>query len=190
MDLTDAALVLVDIQRGFDDPAWGERNNPEAEARAAAVLAAFREADRPVFHVHHHSTEEGSPLRPDTDHGTEPKPECAPREGEAVLTKRVNSAFVGTDLENRLHRADVGTVVLVGLTTDHCVSTTARMAENLGFDVVVVRDAMATFDRSFDGERIDAETSHRVALAHLSGEFATVATAADVRSALEAVATG
>ena len=188
MDLTDAALVLVDLQQGFDDPAWGERNNPEAETRAGELLAAFREAGRPVFHVYHHSTEADSPLRPDTDHGTEPKPECAPREGEPVLTKHVNSAFVGTELEADLHRETVDTVVLVGLTTDHCVSTTARMAENLGFDVVVVSDATATFDRTFDGERFDAETSHRVALAHLSGEFAEVATAAEVLGALETVA--
>jgi nicotinamidase-related amidase len=190
MDLTDAALVLVDLQWGFDDPAWGERNNPDAEARAADVLSAFRAADRPVFHVHHHSTDADSPLRPDTDHGTEPKPECAPSEGEPVLAKRVNSAFVGTELETELHRERVDTVVLVGLTTDHCVSTTARMAENLGFDVVVVSDATATFDRSLGEERFDAETSHRVALAHLSGEFAEVATAADVRRALEAVTVG
>jgi nicotinamidase-related amidase len=186
MDLTNAALVLVDFQRGFDDPVWGERNNPTAEQQAADLLEAFRESGRPVFHIHHHSTEADSPLRPDADGGqaVEPKPNCAPQTSEPVLIKRVNSAFIGTDLEVRLHRKNIETIVLVGLTTDHCVSTTARMAENIGFTVVVVRDATATFDRRLDEERFDAEMSHQVALAHLAGEFASIRTAGEVQTAL------
>jgi nicotinamidase-related amidase len=186
MDLTKAALVLVDLQRGFDDPVWGERNNPTAEQRAAELLEAFRGAGQPVFHIHHHSTEAGSPLRPDANKGraVEPKPNCAPQTNEPVLIKRVNSAFIGTDLEIRLHRNNIETIVLVGLTTDHCISTTARMAENLGFTVVVVRDATAAFDRRLDEKRFDAEMSHQVALAHLAGEFASIRTAAEVQTAL------
>lgn len=177
--LGGAALVLVDLQRGFDDPAWGERNNLELESRVADLLAAWRERGDPVFHVHHHSTEADSPLRPETG-DVRSKPEAEPREDEPVVVKHVNCAFVGTDLENRLRRAGCETVVLAGLTTDHCVSTTARLAENYGFDVVVVSDATATFERELDGERFDAETSHRLALAHLNGEFATIAATAEL----------
>lgn len=174
---SEAALIVIDAQQGIDTPDWGERNNPHAEARIAELLAAWRGAARTVIHVRHDSDTPGSPLRPGLP-GHAFKPEAQPRDGEPVFAKRVNSAFIGTDLEQHLRDAHITSVVLVGFTTDHCVSTTARMAANLGFDTTVVSDATATHERTTpDGRHFDAATMHATALASLGGEFARVVTA-------------
>lgn len=167
------ALLVVDLQQGFDDPIWGRRNNPGLEARVEELLSAWR-ARRPVLHARHMSTLPASPLRPG-QLGNEFKPFATPRADEPVVEKRVHSCFIGTALDEHLRASGVGFLVLAGLTTNHCVSTTARMAENLGYAVRVVSDATATFDRTGpDGALYPAELVHAMALADLHGEFADV----------------
>jgi nicotinamidase-related amidase len=170
----DAALLLIDVQKGFDEPRWGDRNNPDAEGNIAALLSVWRRTGRPVLHVQHMSREADSPLRPGQS-GNAFKPEAMPRAGEPVFQKSVNSAFIGTNLESHLRARGIDSLVIVGLTTDHCVSTTARMAANLGFRTMVVSDGTATFGRTGpDGTRYAAEEMHRTGLASLHGEFAAI----------------
>jgi nicotinamidase-related amidase len=170
----DTALVIIDVQQGMDAPFLPERNNPGAERQMATLLAAWRAAGAPVIHVQHLSQEPGSPLRPGQP-GVEIKPEVRPLAGEPLFQKVVNSAFIGTTLEDHLRQRQIRHLVIVGLTTDHCVSTTARMAANLGFEVTVVSDATATFGRSGpDGHYYAPDEIHRTELAILHGEFATV----------------
>ena len=180
------ALLLIDMQQGLDEPRWGARNNPGAEKQIAALLAAWRKAKWPVIHVQHMSQVPDSPLRAELP-GNAFKPEAMPREGEPVFQKKVNSAFIGTALEAHLRREGIHALVIVGLTTDHCVSSTVRMAGNLGFDVVVVEDATATFERTGpDGARYSADQMHRAALASLHGEFGQVQSADEVLARLHA----
>jgi nicotinamidase-related amidase len=170
----DAGLIIIDVQKGFDDPKWGPRNNPDAEQEIVALLAAWRKTGRPIFHVQHLSQSETSPLNPRTP-GSEIKEIVRPRANEPLFQKSVNSAFIGTELENALRQRGVRTVVIVGLTTPHCVSSSARMAGNFGFEVYLPSDAIAAFEITGpDGKRYSAEEIHRVSLATLHDEFATI----------------
>lgn len=169
-----SALLLIDVQTGFDDPYWGARNNPEAESNIAKLLQTWREKNRPVIHVRHCSIEANSTLRPDRP-GNAYKPEAMPIEGEIEFTKSVNSAFIGTGLHDYLQQQKIKCLVIAGISTDHCVSTTTRMAGNLGYENYLVGDACAAFDRvDQDGRRHLAQDIHDIHLASLDREFCTV----------------
>jgi nicotinamidase-related amidase len=178
-----AALLVIDMQVGFEDPVWGLRNNPRAELHVARLLSFWRMTKRPVFFIRHDSTDPKSPLRP-MQRGNAIKPQVAPYPGEKIIVKTVNSAFIGTTLEADLRAARVDAVVCAGLTTNHCVSTTARMAANLGFTTVVISDATAAFTRrSVDGRMRPADEVHNGALSDLQGEFATIIETGDLLEA-------
>jgi nicotinamidase-related amidase len=182
---SESALLVIDVQQGMDNPRLGKRNNPDAEKRIADVIAAWRGAGKPVIHVQHDSVEPQSELRPDRP-GNMVKPEGKPIEGEPVFRKNVNSAFIGTNLESYLRERGIDNLVMVGLTTEHCVSTSARMAANLGFGVTIVADATAAFEhKGYDGRQYTAEEVHNVELANLNREFATIRESRDVVAQVE-----
>ena len=177
------ALVVVDVQEGFDDPAWGRRDNPDCERNVGRLLAAWRERARPVVLVRHDSTSPGSPLSPGS-------PGNALRSGVAgphdlLVTKSVNSSFHGSpDLDAWLRGQGLDGIVVCGVTTNHCCETTARVGGNLGHRVLFALDATHTFDRTGpDGAVVPAEVLARVTAANLHGEFATVVTTDDLLGA-------
>jgi nicotinamidase-related amidase len=181
---TTAALLMIDVQKAIDQPSWGARNNPQAEANMAALLAGWRATGRPIYHVRHDSTEPQSHYRPGQP-GHAFKLEAMPNAGEAVIAKRTNSAFIGTDLEATLRAAGQTVLVVAGVITNNSVEATVRMAGNLGFETFVVEDACFTFGRrDWNGIWRTAVEVHAMSLANIEGEYATVVGTAGVLGAL------
>jgi nicotinamidase-related amidase len=194
-DSPRTALLLIDIQDAFTHPTyWGpSRSNPRFEPNITSLLSSYRSlvssaspastSPHMIIHVAHSSLSSESPL-----HRTSPtfafQSFATPLPAERVIEKHVNSAFIGTELEEILRRhfdGKPGTLYLAGLTTDHCVSTTTRMAANLGVcdapdgsekgEVVLIEDATAAWQKSKDG--FEAELVHQVHVESLR-EFASI----------------
>ncbi|WP_235496737.1 cysteine hydrolase family protein [Leifsonia sp. Root4] len=178
----NAALIVIDMQQGFADPAWGRRNNPDCEANVAALLDAWVGSDRPVVLVRHDSVGEASPLNPDNP-GNALLDFVAAAPHQLFVTKQVNSAFFGEpDLSEWLSALDIEQIVVCGIQTNMCVETTARMGGNLGFEVFVPIDATHTFDlEGPNGARLSADELAAATAVNLhGGEFATVLSTAEL----------
>ena len=173
--MVHTALLVIDMQKAFDSPIWGERNNPQAEHQALRVLAYFRKHALPVLHVQQISDNPQSQFHNKQNQVF--KSGFEPITSEPVFQKTVNSAFIGTNLETYLRKKKIGHLVVVGLTLPHCVSTTTRMAANLGFKVTLLADATASFTLSNkNGQTISPETIHEINLLSLQNEFAQILT--------------
>ena len=174
----DAVLIVIDMQEAIDDPRWGPRNNLGAEANIAALIAAWRAEGLPLVHIRHDSVDPASAYALNGP-GHAFKPCAAPLEGETVIGKNANSAFVGTGLEGLLDEIGATTLVICGVLTPNSVEATARHAGNLGYQVFVVADASWAVDKTdMRGKRWPADDVHALSLAHLEGEYASVVDAA------------
>jgi nicotinamidase-related amidase len=181
----DTVLIVIDVQEAIDDPRWGPRNNLEAEANIAALIAAWRAESLPLVHVRHDSVDPASPYAPHGP-GHHFKRCAAPLDGEAVIGKNANSAFIGASLEGLLDELGATTLVLCGALTPNSVEATARHAGNLGYQVFVVADACWAVDKvDLRGTRWPAEDVHALSLAHLQGEYGSVV---DTATTLQAAA--
>jgi nicotinamidase-related amidase len=180
-----AALLVVDVQNAIDDAKWGPRNNLHAEDRIVSLLAAWRRLDWPIVHIRHDSTNPASPYRPGQV-GNDFKPAVAPFPGEIVVPKHTNSAFIGTDLRQRLADLQIATLVVCGVLTHNSLEATVRNAGNLGFRVFAPADCCWSVDkRDLRGKFWAAEDVHQLSLANMHGEYATVTTAQGILTALD-----
>ncbi len=187
----NAALVVVDVQEGFEEEAyWGPRNNPSADENIAGLIDAWQVSGRPVVFVRHDSPRTDSPLRVGYP-GNDLKSYVEERRGkgggpELFLTKSVNSAFYGTpDLADWLREGGVRQIVVAGIQTNMCAETTARMAGNLGYEVLFAFDATYTFDGTgpFGWTMGAQELARATAVTLHDGGFAKVVRSAELIAA-------
>ncbi|KFU81268.1 Nicotinamidase-related amidase [Amycolatopsis lurida] len=187
MTTENKALLVIDVQRGFDKPVWGPRNNPGAEANIKALVDAWQERGLPIVLVHHDSVKPGSSLRPGQE-GNHFKPELDGVRADLVFGKKVNSAFHGDiDLDGWLKTRGITSFVLAGIQTNFCCETTARVGGNLGYDVTFALDATFTFDLAGpDGGVLTADELAKATATNLhGGGFATVTSTKEILSALQ-----
>lgn len=180
---SNAALIIIDQQKGILHPRLGRRNNPQAEERMLELLALWRLRGRPVVHVQHLSRSPDSVFWPEQS-GVEFQPRFAPQNGEWLIQKQVPDAFCASGLEAQLREAGIGQLIIVGVATNNSVESTARTAGNLGFDAWVAEDACFTFDKAdYFGTPRTAEEVHGMSLGNLHGEYATVVSSAQLLAA-------
>lgn len=182
----NAALLIIDVQHGFDSSAWGPSTNAQCEANIEKLAEAWSKSGRPIVVVRHDSPKEGSPLAPGTE-GNMLKDFVAALDPALKIGKSVNSVFYGTpDLQEWLGAQEISQFVVCGIQTNMCVETTARMGGNLGYRVVVPIDATRTFDlKGPDATTISADELMRTTATNLhGGGFATVTSTTDLIAAL------
>lgn len=178
------SLIVIDMQKGMQEAHAGARNNPGAEQNIQCLLKAWRDAAWPVIHVRHISRTPGSPFWPGQQ-GVEFQPELAPLDNEHVVEKNVPDAFIHTGLERWLHSRGIRQLVIVGVSTNNSVESTARTAGNLGFRTIVVSDGTFAFDKEdYGGIPRSADEVHRMSLANLDREYAAISTTAEVLNLL------
>jgi nicotinamidase-related amidase len=172
--LREACLVLIDLQYEYLAGPIALPDARRAIGNTARLLARARAAGASIFHIAHkgrpgglfdRSAERGAIVA-----------ELAPRAGEPVIEKGLPNAFAGTDLQAQLAATERKNVILAGLMTHMCVSSTARAGLDLGYRITVDANSCATRDLPDGrGGSISAATIHEVALAELSDRFAIIA---------------
>jgi nicotinamidase-related amidase len=172
--ISEASLVLIDLQNEYLAGPIALTDAEAAMRNSATLLASARAAGSPIFHVAHRG-KAGGLFDRNAERGAIAAG-VAPLASEPVIEKELPNAFAGTDLRDRLAATGRKNIILAGLMTHMCISSTARAALDLGFRVTIDASACATRDLPDGrGGTIGARTIHDVALAELSDRFAIIA---------------
>jgi nicotinamidase-related amidase len=173
------ALLIIDMQRDFLEPGgFGEMlGNDVSQLRRTidpnrTLLAAWRAMKLPVLHTREGHRPDLSDLPPAKkvrgrgrttigdagpmgrilvrgEAGHDIIPELYPQAGEPVIDKPGKGAFFATDLDAILHNRGVTQLVVTGVTTEVCVNTTVREANDRGYDCLVPEDCVGSYFPEF-----------------------------------------
>jgi nicotinamidase-related amidase len=207
-DRDSTALVVIDMQRDFLLPGgFGESlGNDVSQLRRtieplAALMAAWRAAGLPIIHTREGHLPDLSDCPPAKLHRGAPSmrigdpgafgrilvrgeyghdivDELQPVEGEAVVDKPGKGAFYATDLQNILDKEGIKRLVVTGVTTEVCVHTTVREANDRGYECLVLADCVGSYFPEF--QRVGLEM-----IAAQGGIFGWVADSPSVLAALQ-----
>lgn len=168
-------LILIDIQNDYFTGGNLELVDMERAANnAKKLLASFRNAKLPLFHIQHISTQPTAIFfQPDTV-GVEINERVLPQSDEIVIKKHFPNSFRETDLFKNLKNSVVEDVVICGAMSHMCIDATTRAAFDFGFNCIVIEDACTTRDLLYKGERIEASKVHGAFMAALSARYAKV----------------
>lgn len=184
---SNPALVIIDVQQAIDHFSLQQRNNPQAESQMALLLAHWRQNNWPIVHVRHASRFAQSPYHPESGHYGF-KPEVTPRDNELVITKQVNTAFIGTSLDKELRTRSITEIAVCGVLANHSVDATVRVAAALGYTVYLPHDATASFGMSLvNGHSATADDVHWMFLSNLDGEYCSLCTTQELVSSVSSV---
>lgn len=177
IDPASTALLLIDYQNEYRTGRLPLPGVDAACSNGQRLVAWAAAAGIAVWHVGHHAANPSSPLFAPGSDGAAFMPGLQPQAGQGIVYKALPNAFAGTELCAGLLGQGIKTLLVAGLMTHNCVSSTARAALDLGFAPIVVGDACATRDLPDGaGGVVNAADVHRASLAALADRIAEVFT--------------
>ncbi|MCJ1395453.1 hypothetical protein MMC18_008339 [Xylographa bjoerkii] len=173
---SDSALVIIDAQQEYASGLLKVSNAASSCAAIKSLLEKYRSAGGAIVHIHH-ETPEGAPVFTQGKEVSETMKGLEAQKGEKVIWKKHPGSYAGTDLQKWLDEKSMKKVVLVGYMAHVCVSTTARQASELGYDVVLVEDAIG--DRDIPG--ISGDEVSKTVLLELADAFGSVVRSNEIK---------
>jgi nicotinamidase-related amidase len=171
-------LILIDIQNDYFAGGNMELFQMDRAAEnAKKLLALYRNAGLPLFHIQHISTQPAAAFFLPNTTGVEINESVFPRHDEIVIEKHFPNSFRDTGLLKNLKNSGVESAVICGAMSHMCIDATTRAAFDFGFDCIVIEDACTTRDLRYKGEIIEAGKVHGAFMAALSARYAKVVSA-------------